>query len=281
MKSVKKIWDETAQKLNGIYDQDEARRLVRLLLEDAFGVDRTAIFTDEHITLDEMRLDGFVSRLLAHEPIQYVTGVADFYGRKFKVAPGALIPRPETEELVRLVVEENDQENPRILDVGVGSGCIAITLALEMRCSAFGTDISQQALSIARDNAQTLEASVQFTQSDVLNSNPGEKDLDILVSNPPYIPEIERSVMSRNVTDYEPEEALFVPDGDPLVFYRRIAEAGLVCLKVGGRLYFEINENFGEATVQLLKRLGYGEIVLHKDMQGKDRVIRATNSASK
>ncbi|MEQ8628987.1 peptide chain release factor N(5)-glutamine methyltransferase [Ekhidna sp.] len=275
MKNVKQIWQETAKQLEKVYDRREAENISYLLLEDAFGLSKTAIFFEENAEVASGQLDKCVKRLLKHEPIQYVTGIADFYGRKFHIAPGALIPRPETEELVSLIIKENKVENPKVLDVGVGSGCIAITLALELNARVFGADVSKEAIAIAEKNAHQLNANMQFYQSDILNENLPETDLDIFVSNPPYIPHMEFDKMAKNVTDYEPELALFVPDDDPLIFYKRIAEEGLNSLKKGGNLYFEIHEDFGEEVKTYLRKTGYSEVTIHKDMQGKERIVSA------
>ena len=275
MKNVKQIWQETAKQLEKVYDRREAENISYLLLEDAFGISKTAILFEEEKEIDSDQLGNYIQRLLLYEPIQYVTGITDFYGRKFHIAPGALIPRPETEELVSLIIKEIEVENPRILDVGVGSGCIAITLALELNARVFGTDVSKEAIAIAEKNAHQLNANMRFYQSDILNENLPETDLDILVSNPPYIPQKEFDKMAKNVTNYEPELALFVPNDDPLIFYRRISEAGLKSLKTGGRLYFEIHEDFGEEVKAYLQNTGYSNVVIHQDMQGKDRMISA------
>lgn len=276
MKNVKQIWQETAKQLEKVYDQREAGNISYLLLEDLFDVSRASILSAEFLNVDHAKLQQSIDRLLNHEPLQYVTGVADFYGRRFRVAPGSLIPRPETEELVDLIVKENQIEKPKVLDVGVGSGCIAIALALELKGEVFGTDISEEALSIARSNADRLNAKVDFIQSDILLENVPVNELDILVSNPPYIPQRELFQMSKNVTEFEPRLALFVPDNDPLIFYKRIAEEGLKSLKKGGRLYFEIHENFSLEVKSHLQSTGYTEVIIHQDMQGKDRMVCAT-----
>ncbi|WP_420316785.1 peptide chain release factor N(5)-glutamine methyltransferase [Ekhidna sp.] len=277
MKNVKQIWQETAKQLEKVYDRREAENISYLLLEDVFGISKTAILFEEKSEVALEQLDSYIKRLLKHEPIQYVTGIADFFGRKFQVAPGSLIPRPETEELISLIIKENKVENPRILDIGVGSGCIAITLALELNIQIFGTDVSEEAISIARKNSDQLNAKSQFYYSDILKEELPESDLDILVSNPPYIPIKEFVHMPKNVIDYEPEIALFVPDDDPLIFYKRIADEGLRCLKIGGILYFEIHENFGNEIKIYLQNNGYSDIAIHQDMQGKDRMLSALN----
>ena len=204
-----------------------------------------------------------------------MTGVADFYGRKFQISPGALIPRPETEELCDVIIKENKQTNLRILDVGVGSGCISVTLNLELKSKVYGVDISDEAIEIANQNATSLKSSATFLKSDVLSEELPEKDLDILVSNPPYIPMREKVEMSGNVLEYEPALALFVPNDDPILFYKRISKLGLKSLKKEGKLYFEIHENYGKQVTDFLKAVGYLDVILYQDMQGKDRMVSA------
>lgn len=270
---MKKIWEETATELAKVYDRREAENVAYLLLEDVFGVAKTDILLDNQKSYSSEKLENCIERLLAHEPLQYVTGFTYFFGRKYHIQKGALIPRPETEELVQLIINENDIERPKILDVGVGSGCIAISLALELRTEVLGTDVSEDALAIAQKNGIALGAKVSFTKHDILTSDLLEKGLDILVSNPPYIPNEEKALMNKNVLAFEPETALFVPDADPIVFYKRIGDQGLESLKKGGKLYFEIHENFGDAVKMYLEQIGYAEVKIHKDMQGKDRMV--------
>lgn len=280
MHKVKQIWEETAKQLEKVYDRREAENISYLLLEDLYEISRSSILTDDSLEIDKLILHDAIGRLLNNEPIQYVTGVTDFYGNKFHLQPGALIPRPETEELVDLIIRENKISKPRILDVGVGSGCIAITLAIETKGVVFGTDISEEAISMAKKNTADLGAQVAFSENDILHEKLPENELDILVSNPPYIPKAEKERMRENVTRYEPDLALFVPDDDPLIFYKRIADLGLSGLKRGGKLYFEIHENYGEEVKAYLQDVGYSEVKVHQDMQGKDRIVCATNSTS-
>ena len=276
MGNVKQIWEETTKRLEKVYDRREAENISYLLLEDLFDLNRTAILSKEKKEIDENLLQESLIRLLNYEPIQYVTGIADFYGRKFFIAPGALIPRPETEELCGLIINENEIDNPRILDVGVGSGCIAVTLALELGAKVFGTDVSKETIVIAEKNAEKLDANTEFYLSDILKENLPEDRLDILVSNPPYIPEYEKETLRANVSMFEPNEALFVQSEDPLLFYRLIAKKGRGVIRTGGKLYFEIHESYGQETKILLEELGYIEVVVHQDMQCKDRMISST-----
>lgn len=272
MQKVRQIWEETAKQLEKVYDQREAQTIAYYLLEDMFQVKKASILANEAQHIDEQELALLVERLQHHEPIQYVTGRADFYGRRFTVKPGVLIPRPETEELVHAIVQNNPKGKPKILEVGVGSGCLAITLALETQGTIVGTDVSPEALAIAKQNARDHQVTISFFEHDVLTSDLPEHALDVLVSNPPYIPLDDQKEMSRNVLGYEPSIALFVPDDDPMVFYRRISELGLQSLKEGGEIYFEIHERLGEQVCQTLVQQGYKDVKIIKDMQGKDRV---------
>ncbi len=269
------------------YDEREARAVVRLLLEDGFQMSRADQLTGGLDTLtaeQQAQLDAMMQRLKKGEPVQYVLGHASFWDRQFKVAPGVLIPRPETEELVQLIC--HDHNHPycglcpptplQVLDVGTGSGCIAVTLALDLWNSALTAwDISPVALFIARENAQAMGANVDFQLQDALHAPHDRQKWDIIVSNPPYIADEERQEMEPRVLDHEPELALFVPDADPLRFYRAIAQYGILALKPGGMLYFEINQRFGQETKAMLEAMDYRDVLVRKDMQGKDRMVVA------
>ncbi|MBC6401167.1 MAG: peptide chain release factor N(5)-glutamine methyltransferase [Ekhidna sp.] len=274
---ARQIWEETSKQLEKVYARREAENISYLLLEDLLMLRKADILTGMRKDLKEKALSEAIERMLQNEPLQYVTGIAHFYGRKFKIKEGVLIPRPETEELVDLIIKENNITEPKILDVGVGSGCIGITLALETKGKVTGTDISEDALSVASANASLLEASIIFKKNDILYEESGEKQLDILVSNPPYIPESDRHKVHANVSDNEPDAALFVSDEAPLIFYKRIGEEGKRCLKTGGKLYFEIHEQYGNEVKNLLETLDYRQVSVHKDMQGKDRMVSAIN----
>ena len=225
---------------------------------------------------DEKELESILSRLCNFEPIQYVQGTSRFLGRTFRVAPGVLIPRPETEELVERMLKEVAPVS-RILDIGTGSGCIAVTLSKELpEAEVTAWDISGEALAIAGDNNHLLQASVLFVQRDVLTYQPVEGEcFDVIVSNPPYVTETEKRDMEPNVLNWEPSRALFVPDSDPLRFYRRIGELGRSMLTAGGRLYFEINRAFGEAVASMLRKQGYTNVRIRKDISGNDRYVIA------
>lgn len=281
MRNVKQIWQETVKQLQKVYDQREAENIGYLLLEDIFAITRADVISEHEMKISQEELDVCILRLLNNEPLQYVTGIADFYGRKFSLSSGALIPRPETEELCELIINENKISHPKIVDVGVGSGCIAITLAAELKGTVYGIDVSDDAIAIAENNSEELQVVVDFIQSDILKDSLPTDELDILVSNPPYIPYQDQGKMRTNVLRYEPELALFVKDENPLVFYKRIAKLGIQGLKPNGRLYFEIHESFGEEVKDYLENIGYLGVRIHKDMQGKNRMISATNSANR
>jgi release factor glutamine methyltransferase len=259
-----------------LYPLSEAENLVQWLIEHHLGLRRVDMmrFLDEKDLPQELKQD--FERLKTGEPIQYILGSGPFYGREFNVSPATLIPRNETEELVHLIIKENPQAKLRILDIGTGTGCIPITLALELKdAKVFSVDISEAALEIASFNAKKLKADVVFSQCDILTQIPKVADLNILVSNPPYIPIEERGLMHRNVLDFEPELALFVTDEDPLIFYRKIAELGKSILKPGGKIYFEINERYGSQVATLLEMLGYLSVNVIKDLNEKERMVSA------
>lgn len=257
-----------------LYPLSEAENLIQWLLEHHLGLRRVDImrFLEEKDLPQALTRD--FERLKTGEPIQYILGHGPFYGREFKVSPATLIPRNETEELVNLIIKENPQSKLRILDVGTGTGCIPITLALEMKeAEVFGVDISEEALEIATFNAKKLKARVTFTKCDILLEVPKLSGLDILVSNPPYIPMEEKELMHRNVLDFEPHVALFVSARDPLIFYKKIAETGLNLLNPLGKIYFEINERYGSTVAELLSESGYKNVRILQDLNGKERIV--------
>lgn len=267
------------QSLQDIYPPEEVKALTMLICCDMLCLDALDIYLGKDIILSECKereLENIIFRLQKNEPIQYIRGFAEFDGRRFKVAPGVLIPRPETVELVELVARENT-DACHILDIGTGSGCIAISLDKRLpNAKVEAWDISEEALAIACTNNKELEAEVMFLQRDVL-SDDWEKipSFDVIVSNPPYVTEAEKSEMDANVLDWEPELALFVPDDDPLRFYRRIADLGRELLLPGGRLYFEINQAYGLETAHMLEMNQYHDVRVIKDIFGKDRIVTA------
>ena len=267
------------QSLQDIYPPEEVKALSMLICCDMLGLDALDIYMGKDIILsvkEEQELESILARLHNFEPIQYILGEARFLGRTFRVTPGVLIPRPETEELVEMMLKELSPVS-RVLDVGTGSGCIAISLAKELpESQVTAWDVSGEALSIAAANSKALQASVRFEQRDVLTYEPCVADCyDVIVSNPPYVTEAEKQEMEHNVLDWEPSLALFVPDTDPLRFYRRIAVLGLEMLTSGGKLYFEINRAFGKDTVAMLCETGYRAVRLQKDISHNDRFVIA------
>ena len=267
------------QSLQDIYPPEEVRALSMLICCDMLGVDALDIYMGKDIILSECKqreLENIIFRLQKNEPIQYIRGYAEFGGRNFRVAPGVLIPRPETAELVSLIVKENPDARC-LLDIGTGSGCIAISLDKRLPdADVEAWDISEEALAIARTNNEELESRVLFRQRDVL-SDDWEKSpsFDVIVSNPPYVTEAEKDEMEANVLDWEPALALFVPDDDPLRFYRRIATLGRELLLPEGKLYFEINRAFGREIAYMLEMNQYRDIRVIKDIFGKDRIVTA------
>ena len=267
------------QSLQDIYPPEEVKALSMLICCDMLGVDALDIYMGKDIILSSkemQKLNGILARLLNFEPIQYIQGTARFLERSYHVAPGVLIPRPETEELVEVMLREIPSD-ARILDIGTGSGCIAISLSKAFpNAKVTAWDVSEDALCIARRNNDDLQASVCFVKQDVLAwRGDGGQCYDVIVSNPPYITESEKQEMERNVLDWEPFSALFVPNNDPLLFYRRIGELGRMMLVDGGRLYFEINRAYGEATAMMLCGQGYTGIRILKDISGNDRFVIA------
>ena len=256
------------------YPQVEAENLVFWLFEHHLGLRRADLHQDFPSDAINERLLADFERLLTGEPIQYILGEAPFYGRDFLVTRDTLIPRNETEELVHKIIKENPKPGLRVLDLGTGTGCIPITLALELQSpEVFALDVSEEALAIARKNASLLEAQVQFLEGDLLGSIPTLALFDVIVSNPPYVPLRDQGEMHANVLNFEPHLALFVPDEDPLVFYRAIGNWGQQLLKKGGKLYLEIYENLAKELVQLLRSLGYSQVQVHQDLNGKNRMI--------
>ena len=275
------------QRLSGLIHAAEAEQQAYWLLEALFDKNRTDVILDKPLEMGEEKrdkLEAVLERLERHEPIQYVLGEAPFYGHEFMVNPAGLIPRPETEDLVQLICGHHaGQQGLQLLDVGTGSGCIAISLALclpEAQVSAL--DISAPALEVAMENARRLQASVRFFERDILKEYPEELPLlDVIVSNPPYVREQEKRLMKPNVMEWEPHTALFVKDTDPLLFYRRISRLALQQLKPGGFLYFEINEAYGKQVAEMVVALGFQEVAVLPDMQGKDRMLQAQKPAAR
>ena len=262
--------------LEPLYGEGEARAIAFLILEDAFGLSRTDIYVGKvrQFSVDErIRLQTMCEQLKAGVPVQYVLGQAWFCGRVFEVTPAVLIPRPETEELVAWAAEQISCN--RILDAGTGSGCIAVSLKLQLPDSQVEAwDISAEALAVAQRNAERLGAGVRFVRQDLLGAWNEDEVFDLIVSNPPYICERERAEMEHHVLDHEPGTALFVPDDDALLFYRALAEHAVAgALREGGRLMVEINSAYGPETAALFERCGLHGVELRKDEFGNDRMV--------
>lgn len=296
-------YNQLWKRLTAIYNEREAQAIVRTVLDALFGMSLTDICLGKVTQLsadDTTRLEKIMQRLEKSEPVQYVLGAEWFAGRLFDVAPGVLIPRPETEDLVKWTCDEakekekedNSKEergkeekevskkgeeapHPSILDIGTGSGCIAITVALALpQARVTAWDISTDALDIAAGNAHRLGASVRFEHQDALNAPDDEERWDVIVSNPPYICDRERADMSDNVLSYEPEHALFVPDSAPLLFYRAIARYASKALKPGGRLLFETNTAYAHEVAQTMADEGFTAIEVRNDCFGKPRMVK-------
>ena len=261
------------------YDEGEARAVARYLLEVGYGLSMSDILCGAVEQLPQAELKEKMQRLADGEPVQYVVGTAEFCGRRFHVAPGVLIPRPETAELCQWIIEETRGGLP-ILDIGTGSGCIAITLALDIpNAEVEAWDISLEALTIAHKNANTLNANVTFKEKDIIKCSIApvlaEHKVSVIVSNPPYIVPSESSAMSDSVLNHEPNIALFTPEDDPLKFYRAISDYAKTALLPQGKLYFEINPLFAQQLETLLKEQGFGDITFKNDQYGKQRFVRA------
>ena len=264
--------------LTNHFTKSELRILSSLILKDVSNLSFTDIVNCKFKNLsnnEKQKIIYIVERLQKNEPIQYVLGKTEFYGLDFKVNSNVLIPRPETEELVEWILLETKQVNPHLLDIGTGSGCIAIALAKHLH---YGTvdawDISEKALEVARDNANNNNVSVKFSNVNVLEPVNIDKHFDIIVSNPPYITFSEKTELEANVLAFEPHEALFVPDEESLIFYNKIADIAVKILNDKGYLYFEINQAKGFDIIELLKSKGFSNIELRKDISGNSRMIR-------
>lgn len=271
---------ECWKRLVPLYEEGEAKAVVMWVLESAFGMTTADILCGKVTQLspnDQRELEQMMGRLEKAEPVQYVLGKAYFHGRCFKVEPGVLIPRPETEELCDWVLASSvTKEGLRLLDIGTGSGCIAITLAKELEDGIVEAwDLSEKAIAVAARNARDLAASVLFRRQDALQPPLDMECWDVIVSNPPYVGESERRAMHRNVLDHEPPEALFVSEDAPLLFYRSIASYASSALRMGGRLFFEINPRFVDELSMMLERFGLEQIETRDDAFGRCRFIQA------
>ncbi len=277
--SIFTVTQYAINELKDTYPQEEIRSICRLIFSDIFQYTNIEIHLKKYDCLPESFVNKFyavVKELKQGKPVQYIIGETEFAGLRFRIDGSTLIPRPETEELVRWTLE-SARSGMRILDIGTGSGCIAITLAkLGPDVSVCGMDISSDALIVAKENAERNETEVLFGEGDILDGADGWKGpYDMIISNPPYVRESEKEWMERRVLSYEPERALFVPDDDPLLFYRAIARFGRTHLAPGGLLFVEINEALEAETACLLQESGYAAVTGRKDLFGKPRFIRA------
>ncbi len=285
MITIKDVFEVYRQQINSVYDINETEALTLLVIAEVTGLSRASIkaFPERELTAEQAdQIKNILTELKTGKPVQYILGITEFYGLPFKVNSFVLIPRPETEELVEWIISgerlKAKGERFSILDIGTGSGCIAISLRKNLADALVSAiDISEGALQTAKGNASLNEVDVNFIHADILNVKPDNvfSKFNIIVSNPPYVTLEDKKQMHTNVTDFEPHTALFVPEHDPLLFYRAIADFALNNLMAEGLLYFEINENLGNETVALLADKGFKNIELRKDMSGRDRMVKA------
>jgi release factor glutamine methyltransferase len=283
--TVNEVARLATERLTPRYGAGEAKAMTRIIFEQLKGwapVDLVIRGNDELSDFIASKVSDTVDRLLANEPIQYIFGVADFYGMKLKVTPDTLIPRQETAELVDIIVKENTRKDLRVIDLGTGSGCIAIALSRNLPfAEVTAVDFSQGALAVAQQNAKDLRCKINFTQADILAlpngaTAPLSGPFDIIVSNPPYIADHERTDMEANVLDFEPSTALFVPDTDPLRFYIAELDYATEALTTNGRIYFEINPLYANELKAIALQKGFRDATLIRDTFGKQRFLSAT-----
>jgi release factor glutamine methyltransferase len=282
MKTIKDVFDAYKLTLTNLYQPQELESITLLVISEICDLSKAKIkaFPAQELSQQQTeRLNHALSLLKTGEPMQYVLGVTEFYGLPFYVNPSVLIPRPETEELVEWALASvNDQSAAgRIIDIGTGSGCIAISLKKNLPgFTVSAIDISAEALNTAKQNAKLNDVDIQFIEADILNFTAQISQLksQIIISNPPYVTLHDKSLMHTNVTDFEPHTALFVPENDPLIFYKAIADYAVNNLSPNGLLFFEINESLGNETVQLLTDKGFKNIELRKDISGRDRMVK-------
>ena len=276
---IKELQKNVFSRLHAFFDGVEAKIFTDMLLHYYTGYNRISLNLNPQTIIENVivkQIDSAIEDLQKHKPIQYILGETEFCGLKFKVNPSVLIPRQETEELVMWIAEENPQAK-NILDLCTGSGCIAVALSKNLEnAHLVGVDISYDALSVAKENAALNNVNVDFLNDDILQPNFSiNKKFDVIVSNPPYVREMEKQQMQARILDYEPQLALFVDDDNPLLFYKSIAHIGTTHLADNGKLYLEINEAYGKEVPNLLQQHDYKNIILKKDIHGKDRMICA------
>jgi len=279
---LKDYRNQFIEKLTSQYDAMEAERFFNISLLELKGWKRIdlALQPDAVLLFDEIeKWNSVLVQLEQYRPIQYIFGKAHFYGMDFEVNENTLIPRPETEELVEWIIHENRSRGAlKILDIGTGSGCIAISLAKNLPgAEVYAIDVSEKALDVARRNAIHNNVKVHFILKDILVAETLPETFDVVVSNPPYVRELEKAEIRPNVLEYEPHLALFVEDSDPLLFYRKIALLAKINLPKNGRLYFEINQYLGNETAEMLESYAFKNVILRKDLYGNDRMMGAQN----
>ncbi|MEX2231304.1 MAG: peptide chain release factor N(5)-glutamine methyltransferase [Cyclobacteriaceae bacterium] len=290
MKNSKVLFQEIVACVTLEERPEEIQSIIYILFEKLFGISITDVMAGKILVESQesaRTLQRWVERINHGEPVQYVVGEEHFYGRKFQINPSVLIPRPETEELIRVVLtfssslqQKRSLNDPlKILDIGTGSGCIPITLFLELGAAEiYATDVSNAALSVAVSNAETFQAKITLIEHDILNEKIPVSNFDIIVSNPPYVTQTDKTLMKENVLAHEPHLALFVPEDDPLIFYKAIVREGNECLRNGGLLAVEINEKYGTEVTNLFLQQAFEEVFTVNDISGKPRVVRGVKS---
>jgi len=268
------------EELKDFYTPTEITGLVKHILFETGNISYTDMILNRGKPFGDketMHIKNIIDSLKKYEPLQYILGKTEFFGMPLKVNPSVLIPRPETEELVHWIISTLGEAPRKVLDIGTGSGCIAMALKKAFPDAVvYGCDCSSKALATARENAAGNHLEINYFKADILNWEkiPGWTKTDLIISNPPYVRDMEKAVMNRNITEYEPHAALFVPDDNPLVYYRKITGFAVEWLNPGGMLFFEINENFGPLMEELLKGYGLSEVIIRRDLSGKDRMAR-------
>lgn len=277
MKKVSDILPYFLNELLDFYPQNELKSIMYISIDFHLGLAKSGTILQSERILKDEEISVFINivdRLQKMEPIQYILSETKFYGLSFHTKKGILIPRPETEELVDWIIKDNQGSEKKYLDIGTGSGCIIISLAKNLKGTFDAIDISEKSIRISEENSIKNKVNINLKQKDILHSEL-KGVWDVIVSNPPYVLRSEKEVMNKNVLNWEPETALFVEDTDPLLFYEEISKKALTVLRKNGYLYFEINENFGNETIKLLEEIGFVNIELKKDINGKDRMIKA------
>lgn len=276
---LKQVEKEFLKRLGHLYDTPEIKEIFLVVAEGILGLSRSNVILRKDMELseeDKLKLENVLASLESGIPLQYALGYAWFYGMKLQVNQAVLIPRPETEELVALILEENRIALPKIIDIGTGSGCIPIAIKKHLKeAEVWAVDISSEALEVAATNAKNENCVVNFIEADILSANNSllQQKFDIIVSNPPYITPSEKAAMASHVLDHEPHVALFIPEEEPLLFYKAIALFAKEHLSKGGKLYFEINRRFGKELQSMLEGLGFADVKIHQDMYGADRMV--------